>query len=39
MDWQDDMPQKLISEDGYVMVASFPKLTNEAGMVRGFAYI
>ena len=33
MDWQDDTPRKLISEDGYVMVASFPKITDKAGTV------
>lgn len=33
MTWKDDMPRKLLSEDGYVLVATMPKLTDERGTV------
>jgi hypothetical protein len=33
MCWDDDTPRRLWSEDGYVLVATFPKLTDESGTV------
>jgi hypothetical protein len=33
MTWDDDIPRKLVSEDGYVMVATMPKLTGRRGTV------
>jgi hypothetical protein len=33
MTWDDDVPRKLFSEDGFIMVASIPRLTNERGTV------
>jgi len=34
MCWDDDTPRRLWSEDGYVMVAAMPKLTDDRGTVR-----
>jgi hypothetical protein len=36
MCWDDDTPRRLFSEDGYVMVATMPKLTDDRGTVRPF---
>ena len=33
MCWNDDVPRRLWSEDGYLMVATFPKLTDNLGTV------
>ena len=33
MCWDDDTPRRLWSEDGYVMVATMPKLTGSAGTI------
>jgi hypothetical protein len=33
MDWNDDMPRKLFSEDGFSMVVSMPKLMGPGGVV------
>jgi len=33
MIWDDDTPRKLLSEDGFVMVVSMPRLTGERGTV------
>ena len=34
MCWDDDIPRKLWSEDGHIMVATMPKLTDSRGTVR-----
>ncbi len=34
MVWDDDVPRKLRSEDGYIMVAMLPRLTGYSGTVR-----
>lgn len=34
MCWDDDTPRKLLSEDGYIMVATMPRLTDDRGTVR-----
>jgi hypothetical protein len=33
MTWDDETPRKLLSEDGYIMVASLPCFTKERGTV------
>jgi hypothetical protein len=33
MIWEDDTPRKLLSEDGYVMVATMPRLMDNRGTV------
>ena len=33
MCWDDDIPRRLYSEDGYVLVATIPKLTDKSGTV------
>jgi hypothetical protein len=33
MIWDDNTPRKLLSEDGYVMVATMPSLTDDHGTV------
>src|SRR6266704_5674127 len=33
MIWDDDTPRRLWSEDGYIMVASMPRLTDNRGTV------
>jgi hypothetical protein len=33
MIWEDDTPRKLLSEDGYVMVATMPRLMDDRGTV------
>ena len=34
MYWKDDIPRHLWSEDGYIMVATMPKLTDKLSTVR-----
>jgi hypothetical protein len=34
MHWNDDVPRRLWSEDGYIMVATMPKLTDKLSTVR-----
>jgi hypothetical protein len=38
LEWNDDVPRKLFSEDGYVLVSSWPKFTDEAGTVSDYRY-
>jgi hypothetical protein len=37
MVWEDDTPRKLLSEDGYIMVATTPKLMDDLGTVNIFS--
>jgi hypothetical protein len=36
MVWDDDTPRRLLSQDGYMMVVTMPKLIGESGTVSCF---